>query len=230
MGHPSAQLESSLLSSLAISFTHPSILLFKMKTSCLIASLLVVGASAFAPAKQSAASTSLSGYKEDVGATAPLGFFDPLNLSNDSTDQETYNRMRAAEVRHGRVAMLAVVGWLYTAAGNRLPGLESIGFGFKAFDVASWQALSLEDRSTVPLTLGTVLLLTLAMNDMTGESQSPGDYRNGIDFGWDERSEEWKENKRNIELNNGRAAQMGILGIMVHEQLGNLNDIGLPQP
>ena len=102
MGHPSAQLESSLLSSLAISFTHPSILLLKMKTSCLIASLLVVGASAFAPAKQSVASTSLSGYKEDVGATAPLGFFDPLNLSNDSTDQETYDRMRAAEVRHGR--------------------------------------------------------------------------------------------------------------------------------
>jgi len=26
--------------------------------------------------------------------------------------------------------------------------------------------------------------------------------------------------KRAVELNNGRAAQMGILGLMVHEQLG----------
>jgi hypothetical protein len=33
--------------------------------------------------------------------------------------------------------------------------------------------------------------------------------------------------KRAIELNNGRAAQMGILGIMVHEKLGNL-DLILP--
>ena len=69
------------------------------------------------------------------------------------------------------------------------------------------------------------------MQDNAGTSTFPGDYRNGfIDFGWDSKSEEWQTNKRTIELNNGRAAQMGILGIMVHEQLGNLNDIGLPQP
>jgi hypothetical protein len=33
-------------------------------------------------------------------------------------------------------------------------------------------------------------------------------------------SEEEKLKKRAIELNNGRAAQMGILALMVHEQLG----------
>ena len=33
-------------------------------------------------------------------------------------------------------------------------------------------------------------------------------------------TEEWKQQKRAIELNNGRAAMMGILGLMVHEQLG----------
>lgn len=31
--------------------------------------------------------------------------------------------------------------------------------------------------------------------------------------------------KRAIELNNGRAAQMGILALMVHEKLGNLDQI-----
>ena len=48
----------------------------------------------------------------------------------------------------------------------------------------------------------------------------PGDFRNGfIDFGWDTFDEETKIKKRTIELNNGRAAQMGILGLMVHEKL-----------
>ena len=48
-----------------------------------------------------------------------------------------------------------------------------------------------------------------------------GDSRNGyIDFGWDTFDEDEQLSKRAIELNNGRAAQMGILGLMVHEQLG----------
>jgi len=64
-----------------------------------------------------------------------------------------------------------------------------------------------------------------------GKAEFMGDFRNGfIDFGWDSQSDEWKRSKRTIELNNGRAAQMGILGIMVHESLGNLGDIGLPSP
>lgn len=52
-------------------------------------------------------------------------------------------------------------------------------------------------------------------------SDFPGDYRNGaLDFGWDSFSDAQKLNKRAIELNQGRAAQMGILGLMVHESLG----------
>merc|ERR1711906_55816 len=49
----------------------------------------------------------------------------------------------------------------------------------------------------------------------------PGDFRNGaLDSGWDTFDEETQASKRGIELNNGRAAMMGILGLMVHEQLG----------
>jgi hypothetical protein len=48
-----------------------------------------------------------------------------------------------------------------------------------------------------------------------------GDLRNNLtDFGWDTFDEDTKLRKRTIELNNGRAAMMGILGLMVHEQLG----------
>ena len=61
------------------------------------------------------------------------------------------------------------------------------------------------------------------MKDVEGEGDFPGDFRNGfIDFGWDNFSEETKLQKRGVELNNGRAAMMGILGLMVHEQLGGV--------
>eukprot|EP00984_Skeletonema_dohrnii_P035194 scaffold34668_cov189-Skeletonema_dohrnii-CCMP3373.AAC.1 len=61
-----------------------------------------------------------------------------------------------------------------------------------------------------------------------GESPAEfkGDFRNGfIDFGWDKLSDDQKMRKRAIELNQGRAAQMGILGLMVHEKLGNLASV-----
>jgi hypothetical protein len=198
-----------------------------MKLSILLS--IVTSAVAFAPSKQAASNTALlSAFENDFGALTPLGYFDPLQLTTDG-DTENFNRLRESEVRHGRCAMLAITGWLTTAAGVRLPGMEDVGFGFKALtDIADQ---SPEVRGVIPLTLATIWGLTFAMQDNAGTSTFPGDYRNGlIDFGWDSKSKDWQTKKRTIELNNGRAAQMGILGIMVHEQLGNLNDLGLPQP
>merc|ERR1711966_649316 len=62
------------------------------------------------------------------------------------------------------------------------------------------------------------------MKDIEGTgNEFVGDFRNGfIDYGWDSFDEETKLNKRAIELNQGRAAQMGLLGLMVHDQLGNV--------
>jgi Chlorophyll A-B binding protein len=61
--------------------------------------------------------------------------------------------------------------------------------------------------------------------DGTG-NEFVGDFRNGfIDFGWDSFDEETKLQKRAVELNQGRAAQMGLLGLMVHDQLGNVGSL-----
>jgi Chlorophyll A-B binding protein len=46
-----------------------------------------------------------------------------------------------------------------------------------------------------------------------------------VTSGWDKQTEAWKTKKRATELNQGRAAQMGILGLMVHDQLGNIDTI-----
>jgi len=201
-----------------------------MKTAIVLATL-AAGAAAFAPTPAAKQAFSLGersdALRNEVGAVAPLGFFDPLGLCADG-DQARFDHLREVEIRHGRVSMLAVVGWLTTAAGVRLPGMEETPNGFKALAMTGMPS---NVAGTVPLTLMTVFILTAFMVDSTGENEFPGDYRNGfIDFGWDRFDDAMKLRKRNIELNNGRAAMMGILGIMVHEQLGNLNDIGLPQP
>lgn len=88
-----------------------------MKTAVILATL--ASASAFAPASQKApSSVTLNAFSNEVGATAPLGYFDPLGLTKDG-NKEQFDRLRYVELKHGRVAMLAVVGYLVTYAGSK---------------------------------------------------------------------------------------------------------------
>merc|ERR1719210_1568679 len=57
---------------------------------------------------------------KQVGATAPLSFFDPLGFAK-SGDEEGFRILREAELKHGRVAMMASVG-LVGQHFLRLPG------------------------------------------------------------------------------------------------------------
>ncbi|EJK58980.1 hypothetical protein THAOC_20854 [Thalassiosira oceanica] len=198
-----------------------------------IAALALVGsAAAFAPAPVQQKSTALyeNPLANELGAQAPLGFFDPLGACADG-DKENFDRLRWVELKHGRISMLAVVGYLVTYAGVRFPGAEDIPSGFAAIDATPgmvWAQFA-----------ATTAMMEAANQDQfkgpwgtnqnsLGESPAEfkGDFRNGaLDFGWDKLSPEAKMRKRAIELNNGRAAQMGILGLMVHEKLGNIDAI-----
>ena len=117
--------------------------------------------------------------------------------------------------------MLAVAGYLITAAGVRLPGNISYDGTSFADIPAGFGALSAVPKEGWGQIVGFIFFLELIMRDITGEGEFIGDFRNGaIDFGWDSFDEETKLKKRAIELNQGRAAQMGILALMVHEKLG----------
>ena len=75
-----------------------------------LASLFAASAAAFAPAAKQAKTSSLAFSADDLpGALPPVGFFDPLGFA-EKADEPTLKRYREAEVTHGRVAMLAVVG------------------------------------------------------------------------------------------------------------------------
>merc|ERR1712137_461956 len=86
-------------------------------------------------------STALNAFEGELGVQPPLGFFDPLGLLVDA-DQERFDRLRYVEIKHGRIAMLAITGYLVAEAGIRLPGdidysgtaFADIRNGFAAFN------------------------------------------------------------------------------------------------
>ena len=186
-----------------------------------IAATLAASAAAFAPSKVAQTSTSLNAFEGELGVQPPLGFFDPLGLLDDA-DQERFDRLRYVEVKHGRISMLAFLGQIVTRAGITLPGdIDTAGTSFDSIP-NGWAAVSAIPQAGLLQIVALVGVLELfVMKDVTGEAEFPGDFRNGsLDFGWDTFDEETKLFKRGVELNNGRAAMLGILGLMVHEQLG----------
>jgi hypothetical protein len=153
-----------------------------------------------------------SGFEDALGAQPPLGFWDPLGLLNDA-DEERFDRLRTVETKHGRISMLAILGHLVTTAGVRLPG--NIAFDLPFADMKT----GLAAFDTIPAA-GIAQIIAFIGAIEIGYSQwkeSGEEWALGV-FGWDA---ETTERKMAIELNNGRAAQMGILALMVHEKLDN---------
>ena len=135
----------------------------------------------------------------------------------DGADQERFDRLRYVEIKHGRIAMLAVLGHIHTAFGARVPG--NIDYSGTSFASIKTGIAGLKDIPTAGLLqiVAFIGFLELFVMKDKGLGEYPGDLRNGM-FLW-KASEEEQLQKRAIELNNGRAAQMGILGLMVHEML-----------
>jgi hypothetical protein len=187
----------------------------------LILASLIASAAAFAPSQVAQTSTSLNAFEGELGVQPPLGFFDPLGLLDDA-DQDRFDRLRYVELKHGRICQLAFLGNIITRAGIHLPGdIDTAGTAFTSIP-DGWAAVgAIPSAGLAQIVLFVGALELAVMKDVTGEAEFPGDFRNGaLDFGWDTFDEETKLSKRGIELNNGRAAQMGILGLMMNEQVG----------
>ena len=189
----------------------------------LILASLIASAAAFAPSQVAKSSTALNAFDSELGVQPPLGLFDPLGLLDDA-DQERFDRLRYVEVKHGRIAQLAFLGNIITRAGVHLPGdIDTAGTAFNS--IPNVGAIPQAGLLQIVAFVGTLKLFI--MKDITG-GEFPGDFLNeGLDFGWYTFDEEAKLSKRGIELYNGRALMMGILGPMVHEQLeGSIPIVG----
>mmetsp|Transcript_7738 Transcript_7738/g.19221 ORF Transcript_7738/g.19221 Transcript_7738/m.19221 type:complete len:243 (+) Transcript_7738:71-799(+) len=187
------------------------------------------------------AAVAINGWSADVslplyglpGAVSPLGFFDPLGFSKDA-DLNTVKRLREAEIMHGRVAMMATVGYLigestptitygmdvhHTIANNQIPevpGTVLFPF-FLAINIA--EALRASTGWVEP---GLGPLFTLR------ENYYPGDI--GFDpVGLKPKDAKNYANMQTKELSNGRLAMLAAAGMCAQEQVngqGILENLG----
>lgn len=179
-----------------------------------VATLLVTCVSAFAPTKLNRVSTELHVNELELGATEPLGVFDPLGWMD--SEPEAFERRRAVERKHGRIAMMAVIGTIVHNNHIVFDGYISPSNNLKFADIPT----GINGLFSVP-TAGIAQIIALCgfiELAWLPASQYDGDYGIGY-FGGDILDPEEKARKLNAELNNGRAAMMGIMGNMVAEKI-----------
>uniref|UniRef100_A0A7S1UAH2 Uncharacterized protein n=1 Tax=Phaeomonas parva TaxID=124430 RepID=A0A7S1UAH2_9STRA len=125
--------------------------------------------------------------------------------------------MREVELKHGRVSMLAILGHIATASGMRWDAAyDAAGHTFKEVPagLAAFSKIGGPGLQWIILTVG-----VLEIGFYECKDDVAADYEARMDkMGWTDAK---KRSKKNIEINNGRAAMMGILGLMVHEQINN---------
>ena len=157
----------------------------------------------------------------EIGVTPPLGVYDPLNILATPVvyPRKDYRRYQELEIKHGRISMLACVGVITTEAGFRWPGYLSKSLDLKFSDIPGG---ALDSWAAVPAIgwfqiVSAIIFLELAYG-ATDPSKEPGDVGGITWVRYDDPAV--KKFKLNAERNNGRAAMMGITGMIVHNALG----------
>lgn len=150
------------------------------------------------------------------GNTAPIKAFDPLGLANLGSD-ETLRWFQAAEIKNGRVAMVATTGYIVQAAGFHFPGMLSSDVSFeslssmKPFD--AWEAVPDAGKAQI---LGTCFIAELATECQGTHYMKGGEFPTmvfpPIDFSGV--SEDTLKVKRSREINNGRLAMIAIMSFI----------------
>eukprot|EP00439_Symbiodinium_sp_Y106_P046353 s1449_g5.t3 len=162
-----------------------------------------------------------SGFEGLNGDQAPLGFWDPLGLSKDQ-DVEVFKRRRETEIKHGRVAMFATIGYIVPEY-YKFPGLLSPSQGLKFADVPNGlKALSVVPKEGWAQILAFAGFIELVVNKKTSE---PGNYGKGflglgaVGFGSSINDPTLRAKKLSAEIANGRLAMMAIIGMFFQDGL-----------
>merc|ERR1719160_1701453 len=160
-------------------------------------------------------------FENERGVTAPFGrkgtkFWDPIGLASDG-DAAAFRRRRMSEIKNGRVARLACLGWIVPEYW-RFPGYLSPSQGLRFEDVPSGFAA----LAKVPAAGWAQIALFVATLELFGmkqeEGREPGDFKSfgwlGLPF-WGASTPEKRDKGLDSEINNGRLAMVAISGMAV---------------
>ncbi|GAX13742.1 hypothetical protein FisN_30Lh030 [Fistulifera solaris] len=185
----------------------------------------IVGVSAaFAPASQGASkATALSAEKSPAMPFLPYpenckGYigeetgFDPLGFSN----YFPMDYLREAELKHGRIAMLAIVGFITTDVGVVLhplgKGLSSVA----AHDVLVDQKVM--GNALIWIVLAEIVSYIGVSEMLQGSGRAPGDFNFGTKY-LEGKTEAQINKLKYQELKNGRLAMMAFSGAVTQAVL-----------
>jgi len=174
---------------------------------------------------------------DEIGVLPPLGRWDPLQIREQGPAR--YRRFVEMEIKHGRLSMAAFLGVITTYSGVRFPGYLSKAEGIKFEDlpggaISSWAALPTAAWFQIVLAISIAETVWLkqdpnkAPGDVVPEGAPWARYPDGYDVWLGDGSTKQvgedelilgKTWKLNAERNNGRAAMMGITGMIIHEAL-----------
>lgn len=211
---------------------------------------LIGTAAAFAPSQSGAASkTALSETKADLEALAAkcnpiVKFYDPMNLAEANFwgkgNEATIGFLRQSEIKHGRIAMFAFVGYI-VHSNVHFPWPQSLSGAMPpSTDLspeAQWDAIPLGAKWQI-----FAVISALELWDECGggylphymNGRKPGQYpsfdlfRDNVHpvldlydpFGFSKKmSDETKERRLVAEINNGRAAMIGIFGFLAADKV-----------
>lgn len=218
-----------------------------MKLSIL--SLLIGSAAAFAPSTSNSGSNVVAKAAiDDLEAIAAksnpvLKFYDPLQLSSTTiwgeTNAATIGFLRQSEIKHGRVAMAAFVGYIVQSNGIHFPWPTSFDGSPFPSDAGSppeqWDALTDAAKWQIILFIGFLEWFSEANGTHYMRGGKPGAFPNFSDseliphpvplnlfdpFGFSKnKSDEKKAEGLIKELNNGRLAMIGIIAFISEQKV-----------
>merc|ERR1719362_2247291 len=159
----------------------------------------------------------LRAFENELGVQEPVGFWDPAGLSADG-DIARFKRRRETEIKHGRISMLATMGYITPEFAGKFPGYLSPSSSLKFQDVPN----GLAAISKVPLLGWLQIALYAAYLETSGLRLNP--QREAGNFGWKPPllatdDPELRKTKLAAELANGRLAMMVIIGMFFQDGL-----------
>merc|ERR1719291_1356500 len=151
-----------------------------------------------------ACSAAFDASKAAVGITGPLGFWDPCGLMKDGRgdwkDEATFKLYQEAEIKHGRVAMMAAAG-IVANTFWKWPGFADVPGGFAALSTDKGGG-----GFGILVLLAGFFELVWWKRDLSKEPGNLGDPAGVMSKGSDEEWDGYSIAMRNKEINHGRLA------------------------